>query len=175
MGWRQRAGPFLPTELKPLQRVVLDGQGRSKLDRLLMLDTLAERLAVLHQQTDRTQSYPSLRGKRILVIEDDPVIAVDYHFQMKHVGAEAQGFKSTNQDALSYLDTHAVDAAIVDFQLCDGTSERIMDGLRQRGIPFVVVSGNLFCMHGETMSEPILAKPVAPGEVCRALSEVLVH
>ena len=117
--------------------------------------------------------YPNLRGKRVLIVEDDPVIAVDYHFQLKDVGATAHGFKATNREALSYLDSHAVDAAIVDFLLCDGTGESIIDGLKSRGIPFIVVSGCTFRMHGEVDASHVLSKPVAPGEIWRALSEVL--
>ena len=82
--------------------------------------------------------YPNLRGKRVLIVEDDPVIAVDYHFQLKDVGATAEGFKATNRDALTYLASHEVDAAIVDFLLCDGTGESIIDDLKTRGIPFIV-------------------------------------
>jgi hypothetical protein len=37
--------------------------------------------------------YPNLKGKRILIVEDDPVVAVDYHFQLKDVGAKAAGSK----------------------------------------------------------------------------------
>jgi len=117
--------------------------------------------------------YANLKGKRILVVEDDLILAVDYHFQLKDVGATAAGFTATNAAALHYLDTHEVDAAIVDFQLCDGTGEPIIDGLKARGIPFVVVSGYIFRMHGEMNPAHVLSKPVAPGEVWRALSEVL--
>ena len=34
-----------------------------------------------------SDKYPTLRGKRILVVEDDVLIAVDYHFQLREVGA----------------------------------------------------------------------------------------
>jgi CheY-like chemotaxis protein len=109
----------------------------------------------------------------VLIVEDDPVIAVDYHFQLKDVGATAEGFKATNREALSYLASHDVDAAIVDYLLCDGTGESIIDGLKSRGIPFIVVSGCAFRMHGEVDQSRVLSKPVAPGEIWRALSEVL--
>ena len=117
--------------------------------------------------------YPNLRGKRVLIVEDDPVIAVDYHFQLKDAGARAEGFKATNREALSYLGSHEVDAAIVDFLLCDGTGVSIIDGLKTRGIPFIVVSGSAFRLQGEVDAAHILSKPVAPGEICRLLSEVL--
>ncbi len=32
--------------------------------------------------------YANLRGKRILVVEDEAVIAVDYYFQLRAVGAQ---------------------------------------------------------------------------------------
>jgi CheY-like chemotaxis protein len=117
--------------------------------------------------------YPNLKGKRILIVEDDPVVAVDYHFQLKDVGAKAAGFKATNQEALTFLASHDVDAAIVDFVLCDGTGESIIDGLKRRGIPFIVVSGAAFRMHGEVDASRVLTKPVPPGEICRALSKLL--
>jgi DNA-binding response OmpR family regulator len=135
-----------------------------------MLDELEE-FSRRHRKI--VSHYPNLKGKRILVVEDDPVIAVDYHFQMKDAGATAQGFKATNEAALDYLETHEVDAAIVDFALCDGNSEQVMGWLQTHGIPFIVVSGCTFHMRDEASSAPVLSKPVAPGEVCRALSEVL--
>jgi CheY-like chemotaxis protein len=128
----------------------------------------------LHSQgPEEKPGYPNLKGKRVLIVEDDPVLAVDYHFQLKDVGARAEGFKATNQEALSYLASHEVDAAIVDFLLCDGTGESIIDGLKSRGIPFIVVSACTFRMHGEVSASQVLSKPVAPGDICRALSEVV--
>ena len=125
-----------------------------------------------HRESEN-HKYPNLRGKRILVVEDDLIVAIDYHFQLKDVGATAGGFKATNEAALHYLSTHEVDAAIVDFQLCDGSGEPIIDGLWNRGIPFIVVSGCTFRMHGHQIAPLVLSKPVTPEEVCHALSEVL--
>ena len=118
-------------------------------------------------------TYPNLQGKRILVVEDDAVIAVDYYFQLREVGAKPQAYEPTSEAALDYLATHQVDAAIVDYQLRDGTCESVLQLLQSRGIPFIVVSGCTFQMRGEANAAPVLSKPVAPGEVCRALSAVL--
>ena len=135
-----------------------------------MLEVPNSRLA---RPESQNREYPKLRGKRILVVEDDPVIAVDYHFQLKDVGARAEGFKGSNEAALQYLASHEVDAAIVDFQLCDGTGERVIDCLRSRGIPFIVVSGCTFRLSGSLTGAKVLAKPVRQGDVWRALSDVL--
>ena len=120
-----------------------------------------------------TSEYPNLQGKRVLIVEDDPILAVDYHYQLKGVGAIAEGFKATSREALNYLASHDVDAAIVDFFLCDGTGESIIDALKLRGIPFIVISGCTFRMQGEIGQAHVLSKPVLPDEICQALSEAL--
>jgi DNA-binding response OmpR family regulator len=80
-----------------------------------------------------------LSGKHILVVEDDPVVAVDYRFQLQAIGI-TQTLQPTIRRALAYLADHDVDAAIVDNQLPDGTCERVVAELMGRHIPFIVVS-----------------------------------
>lgn len=117
--------------------------------------------------------YPNLRDKRILVVEDDAVIAVDYHFQLRQVGAEPQAYKSTSKAALDYLATHEIDAVIVDYRLRDGTSEPILKCLIQRAIPFVIVTGYVFELHASLNSTRVLSKPVGPADIWSALSDIL--
>jgi CheY-like chemotaxis protein len=117
--------------------------------------------------------YPNLRDKRILVVEDDAVIAADYHFQLREVGAEPQVYKPTSDAALDYLATHEIDAAIVDYRLRDGTSELILECLVQRAIPFVIVTGYAFELHASLNSSRVLSKPVAPADIWSALSDIL--
>src|SRR6266576_532084 len=93
-----------------------------------------------------SDKYPTLRGKRILVVEDDALIAVDYHFLLKEVGAKPQAYEPTRQAALDYLAAHDIDAAIVDYRLRDGTCEQVLRSLRSRDIPFVIVTGCTFEM-----------------------------
>ena len=109
-----------------------------------------------HRASD---SYPNLRDKRILVVEDDVVIAADYHFQLREVGAEPRGYKPTSKAALDYLATHEIDAVIVDY--------------RQRAIPFVIVTGNAFELRASLNAPCILSKPIAPADIWNALSEIL--
>ncbi|HEU4378329.1 MAG TPA: hypothetical protein VFR73_07115 [Hyphomicrobiaceae bacterium] len=115
--------------------------------------------------------YPNLRDKRILVVEDDAVIAVDYHFQLREVGAEPQAYKPTSKAALDYLATHDTDAVILDYRLRDGTSDQILECLTKRAIPFVIVTGHAFELRGSFPH--VLIKPVRPTEIWRALSDIL--
>jgi CheY-like chemotaxis protein len=113
--------------------------------------------------------YPNLRDKRILVVENDAVIAADYHFQLREVGAEPQAYKPTSKAALEY----EIDAVIVDYRLRDGTSELILKCLVQRAIPFVIVTGYAFELHASVNLSRVLSKPVAPADIWSALSDIL--
>jgi DNA-binding response OmpR family regulator len=119
------------------------------------------------------EKYPNLRGKRILVVEDDVFIAVDYHFQLRAVAADPQAYEPTTKAALDYLATHEVDAAIVDYRLRDGPCEPVLELLRRRRIPFIVVSACAHEMHGSVGTSQVLSKSIAPTEMWRALSAVL--
>jgi DNA-binding response OmpR family regulator len=121
----------------------------------------------------QSRSYPELEGKRILVVEDDVVVAVDYHFQLRQVGAKPAAYEPTTKAALDYLATHQVDAAIVDYELRDGPCDAVLKSLRCCGIPFVVISGYTHRMQEIAGSATCLAKPVAPTELWGALSRLL--
>ena len=119
-----------------------------------------------------SENWPYLKGKRILVLEDDPVIAVDWYFQLKRLGATLV-FEPTNQLALQHLVRHDVDAAIVDYTLRDGCCTPVLELLTARHIPFIIVSGDTFAMRQASIDAPVLSKPVTPAEVWSALSGVL--
>ena len=114
----------------------------------------------------------NLCGKRILVVEDDPAIAVDYRFQLEGIGA-LQVFAPNNQRALAYLIAHHVDGAIIDYHLTDGTCAPVLELLAVRRIPFVVVSGDTFGVEDVPPAAPLLSKPIAAADVCLALCSVL--
>ena len=118
------------------------------------------------------ENHAGLCGKRILVVEDDPVVAVDYYFELKGAGA-TETCEISIRAALAYLACHDVDAAIVDYHLPDGSCVPVLERLAARGIPYVVVSGDMFDIRGVPVGARILPKPVPSKHVCDALSEVL--
>jgi len=116
--------------------------------------------------------HANLDGKQILVIEDDPVIAADYHFRLRRLGA-TDTIEPSNQRALEYLGTHHVDAAIVDYYLGDGPCVPVVEFLTSLRIPFILVSGDTFAMRELVTGAPVLSKLATSIEVCQALSDVL--
>ena len=118
-------------------------------------------------------SYPNLMGKRILVVDDEPVVSVDYRYQLLEVGATPAGFVPSNQAAVSFLETHEVDAVIVDHRLRDGTSEPVVAWLVAHQVPFVMVSGWVEKLKSTGTDVPVLEKPAQPAELWQALSGIL--
>jgi CheY-like chemotaxis protein len=121
---------------------------------------------------DPRDQRANLDGKQILVIEDDPVIAADYHFRLRRLGA-TDTIEPSNQRALAYLGTHHVDAAIVDYHLGDGPCVPVIEFLTSLHIPFILVSGDTFAMRELVTGAPVLSKLATSVEVCQALSDVL--
>ena len=130
---------------------------------------------MLDQATSPQKSHKllGLRGKRILVVEDDPVVAIAYRYQLRAVGAEAVAYGSTVAAALKCMVDHPIDAAIVDYRLRDGPSGLLMQWLSKHQIPFIVVSGWPEQLPLSSSRIPILEKPVAADDLCAALVAVL--
>ena len=125
----------------------------------------------LHSAQSR-ENVLTLWGKRILVVEDDPVIAIDYRFQLEGIGA-LQAFAPNNQRALAYLVAHHVDGAIIDYHLPDGACTPVLELLVALRVPFVVISGDTFGVDDVPLEAPLLAKPITAADVCLALCSVL--
>jgi DNA-binding NarL/FixJ family response regulator len=81
-----------------------------------------------------------LAGKRVLIAEDEPLIAFEHKGVLSEAGAEIVGTCTTVAQAIQCLDRGRVDVAVVDYLLADRNSEPLQAALKQRDIPFVVVS-----------------------------------
>jgi CheY-like chemotaxis protein len=130
--------------------------------------------ALASASQERNSNYPRLVGKKILVVDDEAVICVDYWFQLREIGARPEGFVPSRRAALDFLETHPVDAVILDYRLRDGTSEPLMAWLCEHKVPYVVVSGWVEKVGRQTTTEhPILEKPALANDLWQALSGVM--
>ncbi len=78
---------------------------------------------------------------RIMICEDEALIAMHIVALVKECGCEAVGPFATGHHALSFLKRQTVDGAILDVELLDGASTPIARVLRASGAPLIVVSG----------------------------------
>jgi two-component sensor histidine kinase len=101
---------------------------------------------------------------RVLVVEDEPLIALEISSTLLEAGFEVLGPANSVSHALDLLARDGCDFAVLDTSLGTETSEPVARQLRYRKTPFVMVSG--FSMEQQPSSlqdAPLLSKPFPPG------------
>lgn len=78
---------------------------------------------------------------RILILEDDPLIALDLQLIVEGCGHEVSHLCGTLADLRARLDD-ATDFAFLDVDLPDGKSYELAARLEERRVPFAFVSGS---------------------------------
>jgi two-component SAPR family response regulator len=102
----------------------------------------------------------SLAGCRILVVEDEMLIAVLIEDVLKELGCIIVGLASKLDVALRLARDETMDAAILDVAIRGGYVYPVADLLLARGIPFVLASGYGNWVLPEALREqPRLIKP----------------
>ena len=111
-----------------------------------------------------------LNGKRILVVEDEHLIAL-YNQELLEVwGCRVVGPAHTVSAALDLLEVGVPDAAVIDFDLRGETSEPVAEALVRAERPFLVTTAYDPEHLGEyTSGVRILSKPVDEEELRTAL------
>lgn len=109
---------------------------------------------------------------RVLVVEDEPLLAMLLEENLIELGHELAGSAATVPQALSMLDLEEIDCALLDFSLGhETTSVAVAQRLRSAGKPFYFLTGHL-SLDGapEVPSDaPMLTKPVSLGQLEGAL------
>lgn len=117
-----------------------------------------------------TASMNAMLAGRILIVEDEPLIAMELHRLVTNAGLEVSGPAGTLDQALHLASDQTLTGAILDINLGGETSYPIADRLRNRSVPFIFVSGYIAESAPERFAScTILQKPVEP----RALMSVL--
>jgi PAS domain S-box-containing protein len=104
------------------------------------LDVIAPKsdAGALLRQLDDTQS---LTGKRVIVIEDEPLVAMDLEASLTAAGCEVVGTAGTLPDAKALCADAECDAALVDVNLSGQAVDELATALTKRNIPFAFVTG----------------------------------
>jgi PAS domain S-box-containing protein len=89
----------------------------------------------------RLDDQPSLKGKRIILIEDEPLVAMDLESSLTAAGCEVVGTAGTLVDARALCASAQCDAALIDVNLGGQPSDELAAALTRRHIPFAFVTG----------------------------------
>jgi PAS domain S-box-containing protein len=84
---------------------------------------------------------PSARRLRVLVVEDEAIVALEIEENLREAGFEVVGPAARVAEALELLNEFGCDAAVLDINLGTETSEPIALLLSEKRTPFVTVSG----------------------------------
>jgi CheY-like chemotaxis protein len=107
-----------------------------------------------------------MAAKRILVVEDEFLIALDIAGALEQGGHIVIGPLASIGDAVAALQREPVDGALLDANLGGEPVGRLADLLRQRGVPFAFVSGygreQLPAAH---RGVPLVRKPFTGGDL----------
>ena len=114
-----------------------------------------------------------LSGCRILVVEDDFYIAADTERALRRAKAEVVGPVGKEDKALALIAWEDVTCALVDVNLGDGVQFVVADTLRDRGVPFMFVTGYDDVMIPERFGDvQRLRKPVDLRQVVRSAAQL---
>lgn len=117
---------------------------------------------------------PGLSGRRILVVEDSPVVAPFTVDLLGELGCIVVGPAPNMAAARELVDAGDFDAALMDVHIRGERVFPLCELLETKGIPFVLTSGYAdWHMHEKWEDRPRLQKPYTGEQVEEALAEVL--
>jgi CheY-like chemotaxis protein len=112
-------------------------------------------------------------GLRVLVVEDEPVVAMCLEDILEGLGCVTVGPASRLAEGLTLAQAGGLDAAILDINLGGERSTAIAQTLRDDQVPFVFASGYGNPPDGFAEAMPILEKPYREADVIAALVRLL--
>ena len=122
-----------------------------------------------------TVNNHALAGRSILVVEDEPVIALQLETQLNAAGARVYSAKRL-RDALYMAEHPALSAAVLDYRLGGDNSSAVCRRLVDLGVPFVFYTGFRDAAAFSHWPEaPIVPKPVDGRVLIDAVAQLLLH
>lgn len=115
-----------------------------------------------------------LSGQRILIVEDEAVIAMLLEDQLEELGCVVVGAVSSVAEALSAIECQPMDAAVLDLNLRGERSYPIAEALAARGTPYLFITGyGNQGLDPEYQDKPVLQKPFTSSALQQALTGLL--
>lgn len=114
----------------------------------------------------------ALPGKKILVVEDEPLVALLVADILQEAGCTVVGPAYDVRTALRLFDHDIPDAAVLDINLGrDETSAPVADALERAGVPFIYATGyGAAALRVKDRHKPRIDKPFDKQSLLRMLS-----
>lgn len=83
----------------------------------------------------------NLAGRRFLIVEDEPLVALDLADNLLGAGVEVVASVGSCKDALAIIEQRRLDAALLDGNLHGQSVEEVASALTRHNVPFLFVTG----------------------------------
>jgi CheY-like chemotaxis protein len=116
-----------------------------------------------------------MRGRRVLVVEDESLLAMFVQTMLTDLGCEVLGPIHGLGEALDFVATRAaIDVAVLDLNLDGVAAYPVADALRAQGVPIIFSTGyGDIGLRASDQGCPVLRKPYRAAELPRVLAEAL--
>ncbi|WP_437598545.1 response regulator [Sorangium sp. So ce590] len=110
--------------------------------------------------TPDPESPNELQGLRILIVEDEPMIASSLEDVLTDLGCVVIGPALNMRDAIRLAREAEMDGASLDINIAGEKVYAVADILRERGIPYVFMTGyGKAGLRESDLGRPVLQKP----------------
>jgi CheY-like chemotaxis protein len=121
----------------------------------------------------RAKAAAVAAGKRVLVVEDEVIVAMQLEDLLSDMGCDVVGPACRIEDALVLAEAEPVDVAVLDVNLNGRSVCPVAEALHRRGVPVVYATGYGRAGCTDLPEGPVLQKPYLPSDLAAALSRVL--
>lgn len=112
-----------------------------------------------------------LQGKRVLVVEDEPLVSMALVDELEDAGAVVIGPAASLEGALDLIAIGGIDCAILDVELQQKLVYPAAELLMARGVPFILTTGHDADVLPKVYAEvPRSLKPAPVTEILQTLA-----
>ncbi|MGD9740768.1 MAG: response regulator [Bauldia sp.] len=169
----RRLAALVPPERLVFLLRILEGFSTEETAAILGLDE--QRVEALMDEANA--DIAAQLSSRVLIIEDEPLIALDIERLVKSLGHEVTSIARTHKEAVAAIKKEVPQLVLADVQLADGSSgiNAVKDILREISIPVVFITAFPERLLTGERPEPtfLISKPYDPEAVKAMISQVL--
>ena len=115
-----------------------------------------------------------MKGLRVLIIEDEPLIALLYEDVLSELGHEVCASEYTQAGAIAAASCHRPDLIIADMRLNEGSGIDALKAILTTGfVPHVFVSGDRLALTQADTAAVTLQKPFNERQLVKAISSAM--
>ncbi len=115
----------------------------------------------------------ALAGLRVLLVEDEPIIAMTAEDMLRAIGCDVVACAQTLAEALAAANRGGFDVAMLDINLNGEASLPVADDLKAAGTPFIFSTGYGADGCGPHRDVPLVTKPYRTIDLEQALARAL--